>query len=114
MLGTVKGIHATGKRGLPTCPARPTPTYATKHVIRTVQNHFIAALCSVDPEFPIHLWERLVPLAKITLINVLRGSRINPKLSAWAKVHGTFDFKAAANSAQYKMPTAWTHLTPEH
>jgi hypothetical protein len=29
---------------------------------------------------------------RITL-NLLRGSRINPKLSAWAQVHGTFDFK---------------------
>jgi hypothetical protein len=64
---------------------------AAERAIRTFQNHFIAGLCSVDPNFPLHLWDRLVPQAEITL-NLLRGSRINPKLSAWAQVHGQFDF----------------------
>jgi hypothetical protein len=59
---------------------------ATERAIQTVQNHFIASLCSVDPDFPIHLWDRLVPQAEITL-NLLHGSRINPKLLlAWAQV----------------------------
>jgi hypothetical protein len=52
---------------------------AAERAIRTVQNHFIAGLCSVDPNFPIHLWDRLVPQAEISL-NLLRGSWINPKL----------------------------------
>jgi hypothetical protein len=47
-------------------------------------------LCSVDRDFPIHLWDRLLPQALLTL-NLLRGSRINPKLSAYAQIHGTFD-----------------------
>jgi hypothetical protein len=64
---------------------------AAERAIRTFKNHFIAGLCSVDKNFPIHLWDRLLPQAEITL-NLLRGSRINPKLSAWAQVHGTFDF----------------------
>ena len=64
---------------------------AAERAIRTFQNHFIAGLCSVDKEFPIHLWDRLLPQAEITL-NLLRGSRINPKLSAWAQIHGTFDY----------------------
>jgi hypothetical protein len=64
---------------------------AAERGIRTFQNHFIAGLCSVDSEFPIHLWDRLVPQAELTL-NLLRGSRINPKLSAWAQVNGTYDF----------------------
>jgi hypothetical protein len=55
---------------------------AAERGIRTFQNHFIAGLCSVDADFPIHLWDRLVPQAELTL-NLLRGSRINPKLSAW-------------------------------
>jgi hypothetical protein len=41
--------------------------------------------------FPLHLWDRLIPQAEISL-NLLRGSRINPKLSAWAQIHGNFDF----------------------
>jgi hypothetical protein len=38
-----------------------------------------------------HLWCRLIPQADIAL-NLLRGSRVNPKLSAYAQVHGHFDF----------------------
>jgi hypothetical protein len=53
--------------------------------------HFIAGLCSVEKNFPIHLWNQLFPQAEIAL-NLLRISRINPKLSVWAQVHGTFDF----------------------
>ncbi|MHA7856378.1 hypothetical protein [Marinobacter shengliensis] len=64
---------------------------AAERAIRTFKNHFIAGLCSVDPNFPLYLWDELLPQAEITL-NLLRSSRINPKLSAWAQVHGIFDF----------------------
>ena len=64
---------------------------AAERAIRTFQNHFIAGLCSVDKDFPIHLWDHLIPQAELTL-NILRGSRLNPKLSAWAQVNGIFDF----------------------
>ncbi|KAG7345660.1 hypothetical protein IV203_033191 [Nitzschia inconspicua] len=64
---------------------------AAKRAIRTFENHFIAGLCSANPAFPIHLWDHLLPHAELSL-NLLRGSRINPKLSAWAQLHGTFDY----------------------
>jgi hypothetical protein len=64
---------------------------AAERAGRTYKNHFIAGLCSLDPDFPLHLWDRLVPQSIITL-NLLRGSRINPKLSAYAQIHGTFNF----------------------
>ena len=64
---------------------------AAERAIRTFKNHFIAGLCSVDQNFPLHLWDKLLPQAELTL-NLLRGSRINPKLSAHAQLHGTFDF----------------------
>jgi len=64
---------------------------ATKRAIRTWKNHFIAGLCSTDPDFPMNLWDRLVPQANLT-INLLRGSRMNPKLSAYAQVQGAFDY----------------------
>jgi hypothetical protein len=54
---------------------------AAERAIRTFKNHFIAGLCGVDQYFPLHLWDRLLPQAILTL-NLLRGSRINPKLSA--------------------------------
>jgi hypothetical protein len=64
---------------------------AAERAIRTFQNHFIAGLCSVDKDFPIHLWDQLVPQAEITL-NLLRSSRINPQLSAHAQINGQFDY----------------------
>ena len=64
---------------------------AAERSIRTFKNHFIATLCSTDKDFPLHLWDRLLPQALMTL-NLLRGSRINPSLSAWAQVYGAFDY----------------------
>ena len=64
---------------------------AAERAIRTFKNHFIAGLCSVDKNFPLHLWDKLLPQAEMTL-NLLRGSRINPRLSAYAQLHGHFDF----------------------
>ena len=64
---------------------------AAERAIRTFKNHFIAGLCSVDKNFPLHLWDKLLPQAELTL-NLLRGSRINPKLSAYAQLLGNFDF----------------------
>ena len=63
---------------------------AAERAICTFKNHFIARLCSVDKNFPLHLWDKLLPQAKLTL-NLLRGSRLNPKLSAHAQMHGHFD-----------------------
>jgi hypothetical protein len=58
---------------------------AAERAIRTFQNRFIAGLCSVDTYFPLHLWDHLLPQAELTL-NLMRGSRLNPTLSAWAQV----------------------------
>jgi hypothetical protein len=62
-----------------------------KRAIRTFKNHFIAGLCSFNKDFPLHLWDRLVPQALLSL-NILRGSRLNPKLSACAQLFGPFKF----------------------
>lgn len=64
---------------------------AAERAIRTFKNHFIAGLATCDPKFPISLWDRLIPQACITL-NLLRASRINPKLSAHASVFGQFSY----------------------
>ena len=64
---------------------------AAERAIQTFKHHFIAGLCSTDPKFPITLWDMLVPQAVLTL-NLLRTSRINPKLSAYAQLNGQFDF----------------------
>jgi hypothetical protein len=66
---------------------------AAERAIRTFKNHFIAGLCSTDKLFPMHLWDRLIDQATITL-NLLRTSRINPRLSAYAQLYGAFDFNS--------------------
>ena len=64
---------------------------AVERAIHTFKIRFIAGLCSVDKNDPLHLWDKMLPQAELTL-NLMRGSRINPKLSAHAQLHGNFDF----------------------
>ena len=64
---------------------------SAERAIQTFKNHFIAGLASTDPNFPLSNWCRLLPQAELTL-NLLRPSRLNPKLSAYAQLEGTFDF----------------------
>ena len=60
---------------------------AAERAIQTFKDHFIAGLASVDPQFPIQEWDRLLPQATITL-NLLRNARVNPKLSSYAYLFG--------------------------
>jgi hypothetical protein len=64
---------------------------SAEKAVQTFKNHFIAGLCSTNPNFPLNLWDKLLPQAMLTL-NLLRPSRINPQLSAQAQVHGAFDY----------------------
>jgi hypothetical protein len=52
---------------------------SAERAIRSFKDHLIAGLCSTEKSFPMHIWDRLLPHAVITL-NMLRTSRINPKL----------------------------------
>jgi hypothetical protein len=65
---------------------------AAERAIRTFKEHFVAGLSPVDPTFPLHLWDRLLPQAEITL-NLLRTSRLHPQLSAADHFHGLVDYK---------------------
>jgi hypothetical protein len=57
----------------------------------------VAGISSVEPTFLLHLWERLLPQAEITL-NLLRTSRLHPQLSAAAHFHGLVDYNKTAFS----------------
>jgi len=59
--------------------------------IQTIKKHFIAGLCSTDPRFALNLWDKTLLHCLITL-NLLRASRVNPQLSAYAQIHGVFDY----------------------
>ena len=56
-----------------------------------------------------HLWDRLI-LHATTTLNLLRPSKLNPTLSAYAQLHGAFDFNRAplappgCRSLIYKSP----------
>jgi hypothetical protein len=68
---------------------------AAERAIRTFKEHFVAGLASVDPTFPLHLWDRLLPQAEITS-NLLRTSRLHPQLSAAAHYHGLVNYNKTA------------------
>ena len=65
-------------------------TNAAERAIRTFKNHFIATLSTADKNFPLELWDELVPQAEITL-NLMRTCRSNPAISAFEAVRGPFD-----------------------
>jgi hypothetical protein len=64
---------------------------SAERAIQTWKNHFCAGLATCDPKFPLTEWDLLMPQADITL-NLLRSSRRQPKLSAYACLNGNFDF----------------------
>jgi hypothetical protein len=64
---------------------------AAERAIRNFKEHFVGGLSSVDPAFPLHLWDIILPQAEITL-NILRTSRLYPQLSAAAHFHGLVDY----------------------
>ena len=66
-------------------------TNAAERAIQTYKDYFISGLSSCDPNFPLHLWDRLIPNATLTL-NLLLPSRLNPILSAEAQLNSAFDF----------------------
>jgi hypothetical protein len=68
---------------------------AAKRAIRTFKEHFVAGFSSVDPSFPMHLRDRLLPQAEITL-NLLWTSRLHPQLSAAAHYYGLVDYNKTA------------------
>jgi hypothetical protein len=67
---------------------------SAERAIRSFKDHLIAGLFSTDKSFPIHLWDRLLHQAVITL-HMLRTSRINPKISAATHIFGQYDFNRA-------------------
>jgi hypothetical protein len=68
---------------------------AAERAMRTFKEHFVSGISSVDPSFPMHLWDRLLSQAEITL-NLLRTSRLHPQLSAAAHYHGLVNYNKTA------------------
>jgi hypothetical protein len=83
-----------------------------ERAIQTYKNHFIAGLCSVDPRFPLKLWDKLLHKATITL-NLLRKSRINPRMFAHAQLNGYFDFNRMPMATPGTRTRTTTHEKPD-
>jgi hypothetical protein len=64
---------------------------AAERAIRTYKNNLIACLATCDPDFPVSEWDRILFQVELTL-HLLRSSRVNPKLLAYAYLNGNFDF----------------------
>ena len=64
---------------------------AAERAIQTWKNHWIAGLGTLDPNCPIQLWCQFIEQGQDTL-NLLRTSRVNSKLSAYAILEGQFEF----------------------
>ena len=62
-----------------------------ERAIQTFKAHFIAILAGVDDRFPLSLWCHLLEPTELTL-NLLRQSKVVPKISAFAHVHGHHDY----------------------
>ena len=64
---------------------------AAERAIRTFKDHFIAGLFMTDPDFPMQNWDRLLEQTEI-MLNLLRPSRLNPRLLAYTQLKREFDF----------------------
>jgi hypothetical protein len=66
-------------------------TNLAEQAIQTFKNHFKVVLAGVDDNFPMRLWDRLLPQTVLTL-NLLHQSNVAPTVSAYQYVHGAFDY----------------------
>jgi hypothetical protein len=98
-LATLKHFFTTNDVEYQLVPPHCHRRNAAERAIRTFKEHFVAGLSSVDPTFPLHLWDRLLPQAEITL-NLLLTSRLHPQLSAAAHFHCLVDY----NKTSFALP----------
>ena len=70
---------------------------AAEVAIRNFKSHFLSILAGTAEDFPLQLWDKLLPQAEIT-VNLLRQSNSTPTISAYAHMNGPFDYN--------KMPLA--------
>ena len=65
---------------------------AAERAIQTFKDHFISALTTTDSEFPLQLWDKLTSQVETTLNNLMRASRINPRILAYEAIWGPYDW----------------------
>jgi hypothetical protein len=63
---------------------------AAERAIQTFKDAFIAALVTTDKDFPIQLWDRLMPQVMTTL-NLMQASHVNPTILEHEVLNGPYD-----------------------
>ena len=86
------------------CPPHTHRSLKAERAIRTFKNHFIATLCTVAPDFPLQLWDELLPQVEVCLNHLIPYSP-NPSVSAYAGIHG-----GAFNFAQHPIAPVGTKV----
>jgi hypothetical protein len=61
--------------------------------IQTFKDHFVAILCGADKEFPLNLWDLLLPQAENTL-SMLRPSQMTSTMSVYTYLWGQHDYNS--------------------
>ncbi len=87
-----------------------------EQAIQTFKAHFVSILAGVDDKFPLSLWCHLLEPTELTL-NLLCQSRAAPKISAFAHVHGTHNYRqkpfadrlCGQNACQARQPSVMGH-----
>ncbi|KAL7503103.1 hypothetical protein ACHAXN_000949, partial [Cyclotella atomus] len=80
--------------------------------IQTFKNHFTSVLSGVDDSFPLHLWDRSLPQAKMTL-NMLRPANATPTLfetpEAWKSwdAHSIDGWYLGSSLEHYRNSVIW-------
>eukprot|EP00804_Cyclotella_cryptica_P009385 CCRYP_018079-RA/>CCRYP_018079-RA protein AED:0.35 eAED:0.35 QI:0/0/0/1/1/1/2/0/420 len=90
-------IQDTYKMSLELVPPGCHRRNAAEVAIRNFKSHFLSILAGVADDFPLKLWDKLLPQTEITL-NLLCQSNATPTVSAYAHLNGPFDYN--------KMPLA--------
>jgi hypothetical protein len=81
----LKNFFTTNDMGYQLVPPHFHRRNAAERTISNFKEHFVAGLAPVDPYFPLHLWDRLLPKSEMTL-NMLRTYRQYPHF------HGMVDY----------------------
>ena len=76
------------------CPPGQHRANTAERSIQTFKAHAIATFANTPPDFPLQLWDRLLPQIELCL-NHLHPYKLNPAISAYAGFHGSsHDFRA--------------------
>ena len=88
-----------------------------ERVMDIVKPHIVSTVAGCDIDFPIKAWNLLLPQVETTL-NLLRTSTVNPQVSCYGTMYGTYDFDkcplapAGVKVMYYKHPhlrQTWGH-----